>query len=203
MAMLIVQCDTCGNDIRKHHTRVGKNNFCNRNCYLEFHSVKKEIKNCEMCGTDFEVENKRNSNRFCSRGCYDAYHNIQNKSRTCPTCGEDFIAKSSEDKYCCWECYNNDRHMPEGEDHWNWQGGKSEEHRNSNKSKRWRLAVYKKDNYSCQKCGCKEKLNAHHIYSWAHYEDLRYDINNGITLCEDCHKNIHKQYGYNTKVQML
>lgn len=27
MAMLIVQCDTCGNDIRKHHTRVGKNNF--------------------------------------------------------------------------------------------------------------------------------------------------------------------------------
>ena len=29
------------------------------------------------------------------------------------------------------------------------------------------------------------------------------DINNGITLCEDCHKNIHKQYGYNTKVQML
>ena len=58
MAMLIVQCDTCGNDIRKHHTRVGKNNFCNRNCYLEFHSVKKEIKNCEMCGIDFEVENK-------------------------------------------------------------------------------------------------------------------------------------------------
>ena len=46
MAMLIVQCDTCGNDIRKHHTRVGKNNFCNRDCYLEFHKVKKEVKIC-------------------------------------------------------------------------------------------------------------------------------------------------------------
>ena len=32
---------------------------------------------------------------------------------------------------------------------------------------------------------------------------ILYDINNGITLCEDCHKNIHNQYGYNTKVQML
>lgn len=92
--------------------------------------------------------------------------------------------------------------MPSGEDHWNWQGGK-EDTRDSSKSKQWRLAVYKKDDYKCQKCGCTEKLNAHHIYAWAHYEELRYDINNGITLCEDCHKNIHKIYGYNSKEQML
>ena len=202
MAMLIVQCDTCGNDIRKHHTRVGKNNFCNRDCYLEFHKVKKEVKICEVCGKEFEANNKNNANRFCSRDCYDINHRIVEKTRTCPVCGCRFNAKASEDKYCSWECYNSDRHMPSGEDHWNWQGGK-EDTRDSSKSKQWRLAVYKKDDYKCQKCGCTEKLNAHHIYAWAHYEELRYDINNGITLCEDCHKNIHKIYGYNSKEQML
>ena len=199
MAMLIVQCDICGNDMRKHHSKVGKNNFCCREHYNEFHKAK--IYKCEVCGKEFKGQ-PDNANRFCSRDCYDINHCIVEKTRTCPVCGCRFNAKASEDKYCSWECYNSDRHMPSGEDHWNWQGGK-EDTRDSSKSKQWRLAVYKKDDYKCQKCGCTEKLNAHHIYAWAHYEELRYDINNGITLCEDCHKNIHKQYGYNTKVQML
>lgn len=56
--------------------------------------------------------------------------------------------------------------------------------------KRWRKQVYSRDNFICQwpNCTCKKKLNAHHIQIWAHNPGLRFDINNGITLCYNHHK---------------
>ena len=65
--------------------------------------------------------------------------------------------------------------------------------RNTPEYKLWRLAVYKRDEFKCKKCGLKmnwkgKQLNAHHIRPWADYPVLRYDINNGITLCYKCHK---------------
>lgn len=54
--------------------------------------------------------------------------------------------------------------------------------------KQWRTEVFHRDGYTCQKCYTKgRRLNAHHIKPWAEYPDLRYDISNGITLCEHCH----------------
>ena len=55
--------------------------------------------------------------------------------------------------------------------------------------KRWRQSIYKRDKFTCQwpKCGCKVKLNAHHIQKWADFPGLRYHINNGITLCKYHH----------------
>jgi len=58
--------------------------------------------------------------------------------------------------------------------------------------KDWRTKVYERDNYVCQKCGQKGgKLNAHHIKPYAEFPDLRLDIDNGLTLCEECHKKEH------------
>jgi len=56
--------------------------------------------------------------------------------------------------------------------------------------KNWRQQVYKRDNYCCQWPNCKKKtkLNAHHIKTWAEYPGLRFDPNNGITLCYNHHK---------------
>lgn len=201
--MLIVPCDSCGNDIRKHHSRCGKNNFCCRECYLDFRKAV-EYK-CEGCGKVFKGT-PANANRFCSRDCYDSWHDIKNKQRECPTCKTLFLAKSSKDVYCSWECYNGDRHMPKGEDHWNWQDGittEKEKERKTPEYYRWRLSVLKKDDYTCQKCGKKDDLRVHHIYSFAHYRELRYETSNGVVVCEDCHKDIHSKHGYNSKEEML
>lgn len=59
--------------------------------------------------------------------------------------------------------------------------------------KKWRQSVYKRDSFKCQWPGCnasKKGLNAHHIKTWADFPGLRYDINNGLTLCKLHHKMI-------------
>jgi predicted restriction endonuclease len=55
--------------------------------------------------------------------------------------------------------------------------------------KQWRLSVYTRDKFKCQYPGCSinKKLNAHHIKTWADFPGLRYNINNGITLCKTHH----------------
>ncbi|TDX49118.1 HNH endonuclease [Orenia marismortui] len=69
--------------------------------------------------------------------------------------------------------------------------------------KNWRLKVYERDNFTCQKCGDDKggNLVAHHIESFRDNPDLRLAINNGITLCEKCHNNFHNKYGYGSNTR--
>lgn len=79
-----------------------------------------------------------------------------------------------------------------GQKHWNWQGGKTTENkllRRRIENDLWRNEIFGRDDYTCQECGIKGgKIQAHHIKAWSRYPELRFDINNGITLCEECHK---------------
>ena len=71
---------------------------------------------------------------------------------------------------------------------------KSKEIRNSNKYIEWRKNVFERDDYTCQICGkIGGELNAHHKKSFSKYEDLRFTLSNGITLCKECHIELHKQ----------
>ena len=57
----------------------------------------------------------------------------------------------------------------------------------------WIKKVKIRDKHKCQWPGCDQKkgLQAHHILPWCDYIGLRYDINNGITLCKLHHKLIY------------
>lgn len=64
--------------------------------------------------------------------------------------------------------------------------------------KQWRKDVLKRDGRTCQMpdCGAKKRLQVHHIHKWASSPVLRYTIDNGITLCYNCHKKINKNEEY-------
>jgi len=53
----------------------------------------------------------------------------------------------------------------------------------------WMLSVKNRDNWKCKmsSSNCNGQLEAHHILSYSEYPELRYDINNGITLCHYHH----------------
>ena len=60
--------------------------------------------------------------------------------------------------------------------------------------KEWREKIFSRDNFTCQSCGqIGGTLNAHHIKSYKKYSKLRYSAKNGLTLCEQCHRNLHKK----------
>lgn len=59
--------------------------------------------------------------------------------------------------------------------------------RASDEATEWRKAIFEMDKYCCRECGSAHKINAHHIQSWAEHPDLRFDLTNGITLCQGCH----------------
>lgn len=75
--------------------------------------------------------------------------------------------------------------------------GKSAERRgqrHTKEAKRWRYDVYARDNFTCMHCGDNKggNLNAHHITPFAAFPELRFVLDNGITLCDSCHWLAHQ-----------
>lgn len=73
-----------------------------------------------------------------------------------------------------------------------WKGGVSSINliiRSSIEYRLWRESVFKRDNWTCVWCGQRGgKLNADHIKPFCDYPELRFAIDNGRTLCLECHK---------------
>lgn len=93
-----------------------------------------------------------------------------------------------------------------GKNHWNWQGGKSNNRHKLTtvEYKSWVNTIFKRDDYTCQECGDKGiYLQAHHIKSWAYYPTLRFDINNGKTLCVKCHELTDNYKGRNKNPNLV
>ena len=82
------------------------------------------------------------------------------------------------------------------EKHPRWEGGdprtsEGQRLRNTREYREWRKSVLERDGHSCQHCNANEELHAHHIKSFIRYPDVRFDIDNGITLCCTCHEKVH------------
>jgi 5-methylcytosine-specific restriction endonuclease McrA len=97
-----------------------------------------------------------------------------------------------------------------GEGHPRWNPNLTDEERMKERTKdpeyrEWVLAVFRRDGFTCQLCGSTESnaLVAHHLNGYDKFVEQRTMVENGITLCERCHKEFHGEYGYggNTRKQ--
>ena len=121
-----------------------------------------------------------------------------------------------------WKIKNRDNYPSiKGDKNPNWKNGKTKLSfaiKNTQEYKIWRKSVFERDNYTCQCCNRRNKsgnkviLECHHIKPFSiilsEYniktvdealccEEL-FDINNGQTLCKECHKKT-ESYGVNVQ----
>jgi 5-methylcytosine-specific restriction endonuclease McrA len=93
-----------------------------------------------------------------------------------------------------------------GETHPFWKGGVTPIYKKIRKSPQyitWRTDVFERDNYTCIHCGQKGGvLNADHIKPFSQYPELRFDLNNGRTLCKPCHRKTDT-WGGNSKKKII
>lgn len=91
-----------------------------------------------------------------------------------------------------------------GENNPQWKGGITPEVtriRDSKEYDQWRILVFTRDNYICQKCGAHSEkghavtLEAHHMDCFADFPEKRLDVDNGITFCKGCHHEFSLRYG--------
>ena len=95
-----------------------------------------------------------------------------------------------------------------------WRGGVAQAHKterevlsSSVEYKIWRDAVFRRDNYTCQHCGIRGRaglgkrivLHADHILPFRSHPELRLEMNNGRTLCVDCHRKTDTYGNYNLR----
>lgn len=194
-----VQCPIC-KDIREvyHRSIIKAGHTMCQSC-----SVKQKMRKFIEEGTKFNrltVINPSEKSGYsvcrCDCGNITEVSNAELKRETTKSCG-------------CLRSENirEVSHHPTGEEHWNWKGGKTDERRlamSQKEYKDWRTSVFERDDYTCQKCKqWGKQLRAHHILNFADHPGLRTDLNNGVTLCEECHREFHGINGFNTTMEQL
>lgn len=169
---------------------------------------------CSYCGCAFQRKywfKPRGKNQYCSADCLHKSRigreppdkikkGVPGKSKgmkICLECGQSFdvlMCRMEERKYCSKKCEGAALSKKLGNESRNWKGGKSKEHelaRHRKSYRKWREAVFVRDNYTCQSCFRRGGyLEAHHIKRFSEHPDLRYDVSNGVTLCLECHVEI-------------
>ena len=221
-------CEYCGQTYTSKHKN---SKFCSSECFNK--SIKNGmIINCAICGKEFYISKSRIGRvHCCSNECGRKYTGLKNsgekhpgwkggisiieKEYNCDYCGKSIfrtetVYNSHKNHFCSKDCeYAWRSETFRGENSPFWNPNLSEEDRingrNIPKYKEFINNTYKRDNYTCQCCGDDKggNLVVHHLNGYNWDVENRTNIDNGITLCEDCHRRFHNTYGYgyNTKEQ--
>ena len=186
-------CKQCGNEFLAPSwaVKTGKGLFCSRGCSNDHGRVHCT---CLVCDKQFVAtrHQAKDGRRFCSKECGAKGRSRRAKKPqtaiACQCCGDVFLIDTTSQtikrKYCSKKCQYKASHKAPGE--------KAESFRATNTTEyvRWVKAVLLRDR-ACVRCGAKEPLQAHHVKHWRHHPELRYDVNNGATLCPCCHHSQH------------
>lgn len=139
---------------------------------------------CHSCNEVYSAKPYRaDTSKFCSNECRWAGVKIDPwKNKAVRSHSQEARARISKHQ----------RENPRrGKDNWNWKGGHRTERKQSMgryEYKEWRLAVFERDNYTCVICEATGTiLHADHIKRWENHPELRYEVDNGRTVCRACH----------------
>jgi hypothetical protein len=188
------ECPVC---ITNFSPRLNKQKFCSRICFAKFYT-KNKLRNCIVCKKEFYAE--RMKTKFCSSICYGKTlmkvkplkQKYQKKFviKICEECGFEFIvnpARKNRARFCDRVCKGR---FFRGEKSCHYKHNREElvtsnREDGSYRYREWSLSIKKRDCWTCRinNSDCRGRLESHHILSWKNYPELRYDINNGITLC--------------------
>lgn len=186
---MIVNCSICNKEINRNKSEIAKskNFYCGHECY----SIKKK----EL----FSINNPRYSGG-----------SLQLK---CLVCNNDFTSKrygKKQVKFCshiCYSQYRSEHYVGDNHHRFKGTGGRiTRPVRWRKKYSLWIKSILERDCNKCTVCSSQELLEVHHIQPLAKLvteyitkngkldgnDNFFYDESNGITLCKQCHKNIHK-----------
>lgn len=166
---------------------------------------------CQECGKLQEVQPARaKTYRFCSYACRGQWRAKNwigenhprwlggEREKVCEHCEQPFsirpnrpITTFKKQKFCSKKCADEGGFRYSGENHPNYRKDARRKNRGGAHHK-WVNAVISRDNATCQWCGAtRVELHAHHIKSYQDHPDLRFDVDNGVTVCALCHWNFH------------
>lgn len=164
--------------------------FCGRACYglhQKQSSLNKNSRDCKFCEEVF-IKNGASRGIYCSVICYWNDSFARQVIKQCIDC--DIKISQNKKVKRCLKCLGKSRR---GSNHPRWVEDRSklqkEDRRGDSAYREWRHQVWLRDSFSC-KIGnpdCEGRIEAHHILRWSEFVKLRYEVNNGITLCHFHH----------------
>lgn len=197
------ECEICGKRFQYYDTQAHAGRFCSFKCYGKWKGKPKQEYICPSCQKKFwKYPSLGGKTKCCSRKCMGIWRSKTFIGEQNPAFGKkrpdlsEFNKKTKSELMRTRNPMHNTDYVKKisGEKHYNWKGGKPSSNylaRNKGEGKRfyrrWRNAILKRDNYTCQICSSQKNLEGAHIKSFAKYPELRFDINNGRVLCNKCH----------------
>ncbi|XZH99787.1 NUMOD3 domain-containing DNA-binding protein (plasmid) [Clostridium perfringens] len=206
-------CDNCGNEGKTTKSKFDRSekHFCSQECSSKFRFSKVVFK-CEICEKERAVgfaEYQRSNHHFCSRKCFEKWYSVNLVGDNCPSFGRKIsekhkmiISKANKGKVISENTRLKLKNSKIGVKNPNYNHFLSEEERIKGRNiegyNDWISSVYKRDKYTCICCGDNKggNLNAHHLNGYNWDKENRLNIDNGVCLCCNCHKKLHKIYGY-------